>query len=183
MSGQHPPLPRSGTEAGSGRNSERSAEARSEEVQSSGAPSTKGAVQEGTKAGTKGNAKGGAKGDESSQKRQLLTVTSLYEAVVDLYRATLPQDRAAKLAPSLIIRFDETTKFAVTLWDEGIGSGVESHVAFSQGASVEDALAKMLEGQRDRVEAFKAERIASLTQVLDRHSGVIRGARSKIQRG
>lgn len=71
--------------------------------------------------------------------------------------------------------------YEVTLHDRGANPAQK--ISFGSGDSVEAALAVVLDDAKTKLEAYKTRKLASLNQVLEKHGGVIRGARSKIRGG
>lgn len=122
--------------------------------------------------------------DKSEKKtRQRLTITAMYSAILDIEAAvrtstTRVNDRSILLSELN----DGRPAYVATLCATDPDSTKIEHIAY--GESREDfdgAVAALLEDMKKKLEAKKKELLSGLDDVLAKHHGALRGARSKIR--
>ena len=127
--------------------------------------------------------------DEPKTKtRQRLTMTAMYDAINDLFFATLPQEQRVKYALCTIsvgakpVQADGEITYVAGLFCRGHDSPESTLVIDAEHPSgVEEATAALLGKVRERFEVRKKELLSDLDAVTQLHGGALRGARSKIR--
>lgn len=128
------------------------------------------------------------KEEPKTKTRQRLTMTAMYDAINDLFFATLPAEQRAKYALCTIttgakpVQSEGDIVYVAGLFSRGHDQAESTFVVDAEHPDgVEEATAALLGKVRERFEARRKELLSDLDSVTARHDGALRGARSKIR--
>ncbi len=111
---------------------------------------------------------------KTEKKRNSNTLTSMYRAIEDLGQVIAE----GSASPTITITRSGTDRFIVALSDGGADSA--THAA--EGATVEECLSGLVDFQRGRLDEEKDRRLKTINEAMSRHQGVVRAARSRVQK-
>lgn len=114
---------------------------------------------------------------DEKKTRQRLTITAMYEAIMDIDVVLTGQQnihRSIELEKS-----DDSRDLYVASLQRGPDGEVVEMAEHKE--SFEDAVAFLLTGMKEKFERYREDKMRDLDGVLDRHHGALRGARSKIR--
>lgn len=129
------------------------------------------------------------KEEPKTKTRQRLTMTAMYDAINDLFFATLPAEQREKFARCEItvgakpVQETGDIVYVAGLFCRGREQAESTFVTDAEHQDgVEEATAALLGKVRERFDARRKELLSGLDAVTMRHDGALRGARSKIRK-